>query len=91
MRHAIKPEKLRAASWLRACSMTICFFLLAGMPFRAMGAETAASKIPAISVVLPEEADAVHQRIARVFETQLHQRCGARVHLPKPGDVLDLL
>jgi len=88
MRQAIKPGKLRTGSWPRACSMTFFFLLLAGMPFRAMGAETAASKVAAISVVLPEKADAVHQRIARVFETQLYQRCGARVESGTGGEVV---
>ncbi len=40
---------------------------------------TAVSKVLSISVVLAKDADAVHQRIARVLETQLYQRCGARV------------
>ncbi len=50
--------------------------------------ELAVSKVPSISVVLSKDADAVHQRIARVFETQLYQRCGARVEYGTGGDIV---
>jgi hypothetical protein len=49
---------------------------------------TAVSKVLSISVVLAKDADAVHQRIARVLETQLYQRCGAQVEYGTGGDVV---
>jgi hypothetical protein len=64
------------------------FFFLAGMPLLAMGAEPMTVEIPSISLVLPEDADAVHQRLARVFESQLYQRCGARVERGLEGDIV---
>lgn len=60
-----------------------------GEPVMNIGSgELAVSKAPSISVVLPKDADAVHQRIARVFETQLYQRCGARVEYGTGGDIV---
>ncbi|MCP4211915.1 MAG: hypothetical protein GY764_10620 [Halieaceae bacterium] len=49
---------------------------------------TAADQAPSISLDLPDGAHAVHQRIARVFESQLYQRCGARVQRGTGGEVV---
>jgi hypothetical protein len=76
-----KEGSLRGACWQGACFMTLLLFWLAG-------AATAAGKMPSISMVLPEDADAAHQRIALVFESQLYQRCGAQVERGIGGDIV---
>jgi len=54
----------------------------------AMIGVTAAGKTPTVSVAVPATADATHQRIAQVFASQLHQRCGLRVEGGSGGDIV---